>query len=75
MPLAELGGGIKPEDVIDFIDQGHNVLIATSSEAGSTSTDIAALVGIDIDDASSAVIDHVANAGESTLVKASQVRE
>ncbi len=60
-------------DVNFVLSQGRNVLIATSSEAGTVSSDIAALVGIDIDDASSAAIDHVHNAGQSTLIKAIKV--
>ena len=50
------------------------MLIAVNSEAGAISHEIATLVGIDIDEASAAVIDHVHNAGPSTLVKASNVR-
>jgi len=71
--IDEFGGGIKSEDVIEFIDQGHNVLIATNSQSGAAAADIAALVGIEVDSAPAAVIDHFSNDGSSQLIKASQL--
>ena len=70
---AEFGAGIKTEDFVNFIDSGRNILIATSSDGGAAVQDIASQVGLEIDEAGAAVIDHVSNAGSSTIVKATKV--
>ncbi len=48
--LADLGGDIKSENLVDFIDSGRNVLIAANEKLSNTLRDVANECGVDFDD-------------------------
>jgi oligosaccharyltransferase complex subunit beta len=51
--------GISEEDVIEFIDAGKNVLIATDKNIGSFVSGIASECNVEFDEEESSVIDHL----------------
>jgi len=62
--VDDLGGGLTADSVVQFIDDGGNVLVAAGGGATSTRTgeivrDIASEVGIEIDEDGTNVIDHL----------------
>eukprot|EP00042_Codosiga_hollandica_P014876 m.34807 g.34807 ORF g.34807 m.34807 type:complete len:419 (-) comp43715_c0_seq1:44-1300(-) len=69
----EFGGSLKASDIIDFVDQGRNVLIVAGDKSGNLVRDVSTAVGFEIDSSSTAVIDYVSNHGSATLVKATNV--
>jgi oligosaccharyltransferase complex subunit beta len=57
-PKAEVFGTVGVNDVFDFIDSGHNVIMALGSEVSETMRFLAGDCGVDLDDKSTRVIDH-----------------
>jgi len=55
----EFGGGLTSEAVIEFIDDGGNVLLAGSSHSGDALKDIASECGFEADEEGTFVIDHL----------------
>ena len=55
----EFGGDLSPEAIAEFVDNGGNVLVAGSPSAGDAVRDLAAEFGLELDDPSSYVIDHI----------------
>jgi oligosaccharyltransferase complex subunit beta len=51
-------GTVGVNDVFDFIDSGHNVIMALGSEVSETMRFLAGDCGVDLDDKSTRVIDH-----------------
>lgn len=72
--VEEFGGSISVAAIAEFIDNGGNVLVATSSNVGAAISELATEVGIEVDDEGSAVIDHlnydVKDEGEHNLLVA-----
>jgi len=55
----ELGGALTSEAVIEFVDDGGNVLMAGSSNSGEVLKDIASECGFEADEEGTFVIDHL----------------
>lgn len=68
----EFGGGLTSEAVIEFIDDGGNVLMAGSSHSADVLKDIASECGFEADEEGTFVIDHLnfdsRDAGQHNLV-------
>ncbi|KAI3462517.1 hypothetical protein Pfo_019180 [Paulownia fortunei] len=70
------GGSVDMEGVLDFVDSGHDLILAADSNASDLIRNIAAGCGVDFDeDPSAMVIDHTGYAvseteGEHTLIAA-----
>ena len=56
--VEEFGGNIDVANLVQFIDDGYNVLIATGSRVGSAVRELAIECGVEIDDKNTDVIDH-----------------
>jgi len=56
--VEEFGGGLTAESVVEFIDDGGNVLIAADGRTGDLIRDIVTEVGIELDEDGTTVIDH-----------------
>eukprot|EP00040_Diaphanoeca_grandis_P044170 m.11504 g.11504 ORF g.11504 m.11504 type:complete len:429 (+) comp8836_c0_seq2:84-1370(+) len=64
------GGTLSAEELGAFIDQGGNVLLATSSHLGDVIIDFASETGFEFDQAGAHVLDHVGKIdGDPTLFK------
>ena len=72
--MLDFGGSMKSSDIIEFVDQGRNVLLVAGDKSGNTIRDVAAQCGFEVDEQSTAVIDFVNNNGSPTTVKATNVR-
>jgi len=74
---AALGGSLSVEAILDFIDQGHDVILATDSDATWVTRELASSVGVEIDDEGTFVIDHfnfdARDSGSHTLFAASNI--
>ena len=57
-PPAALGGALSVEAVVEFVDAGHDVLLAMDSSASEELRALAAELGVDVEPAGTAVIDH-----------------
>lgn len=72
--VEEFGGALSVEAVIEFIDEGGNVLMAGSSNTGDILREIASECGLEADEEGAAVIDHlnfdVKDSGQHTLIVA-----
>lgn len=55
---SALGSDITLETILEFVDKGHNVVMAGDSDASSLMRDIAAGVGIKFDAAGTSLYDH-----------------
>ena len=65
--------GLTTRTILDFIDDGHNVIIGADSSVASTTRDVASECGVEFDEEGTFVIDHfnydVSDAsGDHTLV-------
>lgn len=56
--VEEFGGLIDVPSIIDFIDEGHNVLIAADSSVSDPIREIAEECGVEFDEEGSFVLDH-----------------
>jgi len=68
---AELPTGLTPKIVLEFIDDGNNVLIAGNSEIGKPVADIASECNVEFDEEGTFVLDHYnynASASEHNLL-------
>jgi len=72
--VEEFGGGLSSEAIVEFIDDGGNVLMAGGSNTGDAIKDIASECGFEADDEGTFVIDHMnfdmKDEGQHTLVVA-----
>lgn len=73
--VEEFGGALSVEGIIEFVDEGGNLIIAGSSEATDLVRELATEVGVEMDEEEAAVIDHlhydtVADDGQHTLLTA-----
>ncbi|KAF2361925.1 Dolichyl-diphosphooligosaccharide--protein glycosyltransferase 48kDa subunit [Trinorchestia longiramus] len=75
--VEEFGGSLGVEAIIEFVDEGGNLIIAGSTDATDLIRELATEVGVEMDEeeAKSAVIDHLhydtkADDGQHTLVTA-----
>jgi len=72
--VEELGGSLSVEAIVEFIDDGGNVLMAGSSSTGDVLREIASECGFEADEEGATVIDHLnfddKDAGYHTLVVA-----
>lgn len=70
--VEEFGGTIDKHAIVDFIDNGGNVLVAASSAVGDILRDIGSEVGLELDEENTAAIDHVnydvKDSGDHTLL-------
>jgi oligosaccharyltransferase complex subunit beta len=57
--VEELGGGLTADSIVEFIDDGGNVMIAAGPETGNLIRDLAAEVGMELDEDGTSVIDHL----------------
>lgn len=64
---TKFGGSINVASILDFIDAGHNVLIAGGSEISDTLRTLAADCGLEVDEKQSAVYDHFNHDPEDEL--------
>jgi len=76
-PSAKDLAGIKPDDVLSFIDAGNNVILAASSSLSDSVREIASQCNVEFDEEDSYVIDHTHydasdRDGDHTLIVASQ---
>lgn len=70
---SEFGGSVSVSSIADFIDNGGNVLVATSSSVGDAIRELATEVGLEVLDQDIAVIDHtnydaVSNVADHTVI-------
>eukprot|EP00092_Neocalanus_flemingeri_P010237 GFUD01011028.1.p1 GENE.GFUD01011028.1~~GFUD01011028.1.p1 ORF type:complete len:461 (+),score=118.70 GFUD01011028.1:75-1385(+) len=72
--VEEFGGGLSSEAIVEFIDDGGNVLMAGGSNTGEALKDIASDCGFEADEEGTFVIDHMnfdtKDEGHHTLVVA-----
>lgn len=72
--VEELGGSLSVEAIVEFIDDGGNVLMAGSSTTGDVLREIASECGFEADEEGASVIDHLnfdeKDSGHHTLVVA-----
>ncbi|GIL45161.1 hypothetical protein Vafri_2479 [Volvox africanus] len=61
-PAEGFGGKIDRQVILEFVDSGHNVLMALNSDASESMRNLAAEFGIDVDDRGSKVYDHFSHA-------------
>jgi len=76
--IAEELAGISTETIIEFIDEGHNVFLATDSKLSEAIRDIASECNIEFDEEGSFVIDHIHfnesdNSGLHTLIVSNHI--
>jgi len=57
--VSAFGNSIAAADFLEFIDQGGNLVMAASSKVGDPIREIAAEVGVEIDEEGTSVIDHM----------------
>ena len=70
---SAFGGQLGISNVIDFINKGGNVLLATSSEISDAIRDLTYEFSADFDEAGTSVIDHFhSTADDPTLIAASK---
>lgn len=55
----EFGGSATVANILEFVDEGHDVLIAADSDASFQVREIASACGIELDDEGAYVIDHL----------------
>ena len=55
---AEFGGSVDATALLDFVDAGHDLLLAVDSDASDELRELAADLGVDFDTKGSAIIDH-----------------
>jgi oligosaccharyltransferase complex subunit beta len=63
--VEEFGGLIDVPSILDFIDEGHNVLIAGDSTVSDPVREIAEECGVDFDEEGSFVLDHFHSVGSN----------
>ena len=56
--IAEFGGSVDATALLEFVDAGHDLLLATDSDASDEIRELAADLGVDFDVKGSVVIDH-----------------
>lgn len=70
--VEEFGGSIDKDSIVDFIDNGGNVLVAASSAVGDILRDVGSEVGLELDEENTAAIDHlnydIKDSGDHTLL-------
>jgi len=70
--VEEFGGTLNSETIIEFIDDGGNVMMAGSSNTGEILKDIASECGFEADEEGTFVIDHLnfdaRDAGQHTMI-------
>ncbi|XP_034940934.1 dolichyl-diphosphooligosaccharide--protein glycosyltransferase 48 kDa subunit [Chelonus insularis] len=57
--VEEFGGALNIDAITDFIDNGGNVLVASSSNSGDALRELASECGFEIDEEKATVIDHL----------------
>lgn len=57
--VEEFGGELNVDGITQFIDDGGNVLVAASSDAGDALRELATECGFEVDEEGAAVIDHL----------------
>lgn len=72
------GGDVNPEGILEFIDAGHNMILAAAPDASEPIRNLALEVGVDFDDKGTTVFDHFSyqaagGADDSKLVVTSEV--
>ena len=63
IPCAGFGGALDSEAILDFVDAGHNLILAVDSRASDEIRNLASDLGVDFESQGSLVIDatnHVA---------------
>nr|CAG4645505.1 EOG090X05EE [Lynceus sp. MCZ IZ 141354] len=72
--VEEFGGSLSVEAITKFVDEGGNLLVAGSNQAGDVLRELATEVGFEVDEEGASVIDHMnfdANdQGKHTLIVA-----
>lgn len=72
--VTAFGNGVTANDFFTFLDDGGNIVMTASSDVGDPIKEIAAEVGVEIDDEGTSVIDHmnydVSDAGNHDLLVA-----
>lgn len=72
--VAAFGNGVTANDFLTFLDDGGNIVISASSDVGEPIKEIAAEVGVEIDEEGTSVIDHmnydVSDDGDHDLIVA-----
>ncbi|KAJ3041658.1 hypothetical protein HDV00_008935 [Rhizophlyctis rosea] len=72
--ISKFGGSLGVGAVLEFIDKGGNVLVATSSDISEAVRDLAIEFSADFDDRGTAVIDHfLASGDDHTLIGSSHI--
>lgn len=56
--VAELGSGVKPSTILEFFNEGRDVLLALDETASSQMRDLSSSLGIDVAPGNAVVIDH-----------------
>lgn len=73
--VDEFGGEVGVDKITEFIDNGGNVLVASSSKSGEALRELATECGFEVDEDGAAVIDHhhydVSDTGDHTKIVAS----
>lgn len=73
--VDEFGGDVNVDKITDFVDNGGNVLVASSSKSGEALREFATECGFEVDEDGAAVIDHmnydVSDSGDHTKIVAS----
>lgn len=78
---AGFGGTLDQQTILDFVDSGHNVLLAASSEVSEAMRSLAAEFGVDLDDKGTKLFDHFSRGAaggglpDDTLVASSELAD
>eukprot|EP00959_Pyramimonas_sp_CCMP1952_P340315 7128009-Pyramimonas_sp.AAC.1 len=71
--ISDFGGEVDVAAILEFIDSGHDVILATDVRATSALRELATECGVDFDDGKTFVVDRssVTNTGDETIIAAS----
>jgi len=66
--VEEFGGLVDVPSILDFIDEGHNVLLAADSSVSDPAREIATECGVEFDEEGSFVLDHFHSVSPNLVV-------
>ncbi|KAK3265076.1 hypothetical protein CYMTET_26221 [Cymbomonas tetramitiformis] len=64
---SDIEGDVDVPAILDFIDSGHDMILATDSRIGEPLKEIATECGVDFDEANTFVLDHFAHTAPGQL--------
>ena len=73
--VVEFGGSVDATALLDFVDAGHDLLLATDSDASDELRELAADLGVEFDTKGSAIVDHFNRHDQQSAVITHQALE